>query len=516
MRGGASPRARELTASIRRVSGPVVVILAAGQGTRMRSSTPKLLHSICGRPMIGWVVAAARAAGAGKVVVVDAPGEPLRASLDADIVSVVQEQPFGTAHALRAAEAQIDEDASVIVLNGDVPLITTDTIAALAHAQADTDAAATILTATVEDPTGYGRVVRAADGSVEQVVETKRPADAKPAELQIREINSGVYAFAGGALLEALALVGKDNAQGEYYLPDVLPILRGQGHLVTALELEDVDETLGINDRVQLAAVRAVAQRRINEALMLGGATIVDPANTVIDVDVTLASDTLIEPGTALHGSTSVGEGSTIGPHTTLTDTTVGRDSEVVHSYSTGATIGDHVSVGPFSYLRPGTVLRDGSKVGAFVEIKSSEVGARTKVPHLSYIGDATIGEDTNIAASTITANYDGYAKHRTKIGSRVHTAVDTTFVAPVEIGDDAWTAAGSVITDDIPDGELGIARARQTNIEGYAERVRARHKGDADAPSNTDADAPSNTDADAPSNTDADAPSDTSHTSEH
>ena len=490
------------------MSGPVVVILAAGQGTRMRSRTPKLLHPICGRPMIGWVVAAARAAGAGKVVVVDAPGEPLRASLDAAIVSVVQEQAFGTAHALRAAEAHIDEDASVIVLNGDVPLITTDAVAALAQTRASAGAAATILTATVEDPTGYGRVVRAADGSVEQVVETKRPADATPAELQIQEINSGVYAFAGAALLEALALVGNDNAQSEYYLPDVLPILRGQGHLVTALELEDVDETLGINDRVQLAAVRAVAQRRINDALMLGGATIVDPANTVIDVDVTLASDTLIEPGTALHGSTSVGEGSTIGPHTTLTDTAVGRESEVVHSYASGATIGDHVSVGPFAYLRPGTVLHEGSKVGAFVEIKSSEVGARTKVPHLSYIGDATIGEDTNIAASTITANYDGFAKHRTKIGSRVHTAVDTTFVAPVEIGDDAWTAAGSVLTDDVADGELGIARARQTNIEGYAERVRARHERDADMSTDTD--------ADTSTDTDADAPSDTGHASEH
>jgi bifunctional UDP-N-acetylglucosamine pyrophosphorylase/glucosamine-1-phosphate N-acetyltransferase len=292
---------------------------------------------------------------------------------------------------------------------------------------------------------------------------------------------------------------------------------------VTALELEDVDETLGINDRVQLAAVRAVAQRRINEALMLGGATIVDPANTVIDVDVTLASDALIEPGTALHGRTSVGDGSTIGPHTTLTDTAVGSESEVVHSYATGVTIGDRVSVGPFAYLRPGTVLHGGSKVGAFVEIKSSEVGARTKVPHLSYIGDATIGEDTNIAASTITANYDGYTKHRTKIGSRVHTAVDTTFVAPVEIGDDAWTAAGSVLTDDVADGELGIARARQTNIEGYAERVRARHASDsgassatdADASSDSDADASSDSDADASSDSDADAASDTGHTPE-
>jgi bifunctional UDP-N-acetylglucosamine pyrophosphorylase/glucosamine-1-phosphate N-acetyltransferase len=452
----------------------------------MRSKTPKLLHPICGRPMIGWVAAAARAADASRIVVVDAPGEPLRGSLDADIVSVVQEQALGTADALRAAQAHIDQDASVVVLNGDVPLITADTVAALVRTHADTGAAATILTATVEDPTGYGRVVRAADGSVEQVVETKRPEDATPADLQIREINSGVYAFAGAALLTALAQVGNDNAQGEYYLPDVLPILRGQGHLVTALQLEDVDETLGINDRVQLAAVRAVAQRRINEALMLGGATIVDPANTVIDVDVRLAPDTLIEPGTALHGSTSVGEGSTVGPHATLIDTTVGRESQVIRSDAIGVTIGDHVSVGPFACLRPGTVLRDGAKAGSFVEIKNSDVGARSKVPHLSYIGDATIGEDTNLGASTITANYDGHAKNRTKIGSRVLTGVDTTFLAPVEIGDDTSTGAGSVITDDIPDGGLGIARPRQTNIEDYAERVRARHENGETAPSDT------------------------------
>jgi bifunctional UDP-N-acetylglucosamine pyrophosphorylase / glucosamine-1-phosphate N-acetyltransferase len=457
----------------------VVVILAAGQGTRMRSRTPKLLHSICGRPMIGWVVASARAAGAGKIVVVDAPGEPLRSFLDDSIISVVQEQARGTADALRAAQAHIDPDASVVVLNGDVPLITADTVAALARAQAETGAAATILTALVDDPTGYGRVVRADDGSVEKVVETKRPEDATAAELEIREINSGVYAFAGAALLPALARVGNDNAQGEYYLPDVLPILRGQGHLVTALELEDIDETLGVNDRVQLAAVRTVAQRRITEALMLGGATIVDPINTVIDANVRLAPDTLIEPGTALHGTTSVGEGSTIGPHTTLTDVTVGSESTVIHSFATGMTIGDHVSVGPFAYLRPGTVLREGSKAGTFVEIKNSDVGARSKVPHLSYIGDATIGEDANLGASTITANYDGYAKHRTEIGSRVHTSVDTTLVAPVELGDDAYTGAGSVITEDVPDGELGIARPRQKNIEGYADRVRDRREAD-------------------------------------
>jgi bifunctional UDP-N-acetylglucosamine pyrophosphorylase/glucosamine-1-phosphate N-acetyltransferase len=461
---------------MRAVSGPVVVILAAGQGTRMRSKTPKLLHQLCGQPMIGWVVAAARTAGASRIVVVDAPGEPLRSSLEEDVVSVVQEQALGTADALRAAAAEIDQDASVVVLNGDVPLIAAETIATLARTQRETGAAATILTARVEDPTGYGRVVRAADGSVEKVVETKKPEDATPEELAIREINSGIYAFAGSALLPALARVGNDNAQGEYYLPDVLPLLRHQGHLVTALELTGTDETLGVNDRVQLAAVRAIAQRRINDALMRAGATIIDPDHTVIDWGVELASDTLIHPGCGLHGRTRVGEGSVIGPHTTLVDVTVGAGSEVIHSHAVGAEIGDGVSVGPFAYLRPGAVLREGSKAGTFVEIKNSEVGARSKVPHLSYIGDATIGEDSNLGASTITANYDGFAKHRTTIGSGVHTAVDTTFVAPVEVGDDAWIGAGSVITKDVPEGALGIARERQRNVENYSDRVRERH----------------------------------------
>ncbi|MGH2863032.1 MAG: bifunctional UDP-N-acetylglucosamine diphosphorylase/glucosamine-1-phosphate N-acetyltransferase GlmU [Solirubrobacteraceae bacterium] len=463
------------------MSGPVVVILAAGQGTRMRSQTPKLLHPLCGRPMIGWVVAAAKRAAASRIVVVDAPGEPLRPVLDEDVLSVVQEQALGTADALRAAQGHIDPEACVIVLNGDVPLISPKTVAALAQTQQDTGAAATILTARFDDPTGYGRVVRARDGTVERVVETKQPQDASPEELDIKEINSGVYAFAGAALVPALARVGNGNAQGEYYLPDVLPLLRRQGHLVTALELDDVDETLGVNDRVQLAAACAIAQRRINDELMRGGATLIDPDHTVIDFGVTLAPDTLIQPGCSLHGATSVGEGSVIGPHTTLTDVSVGAHASVIHSYATGAEIGDRVSVGPFAYLRPGAVLREGSKAGTFVEIKNSDVGARSKVPHLSYIGDATIGEDTNLGASTITANYDGYSKYRTTIGSHVHTGVHTSLVAPVELGDDSTAGAGSVITKDVPEGALGIARERQRNIESYADRVRDRHAPDGD-----------------------------------
>jgi len=427
--------------------------------------------------MIGWVLAAARAAGAGKIVVVDAPGLPLRAELPDDVVTVVQEPALGTAHAVSAAAGEITSAGTVVVLNGDVPLIRPETISALAAAHAHTGVAATMLSAVLEDPSGYGRVVRDQDGTVERVVETKQPQDATAAELLIREVNSGVYAFDADALLPALQDVGNANAQGEYYLPDVLPILRSRGHGVAAFELGDPVEMFNVNDRVQLAAARSEAQRRIAEALMLGGATIVDPANTLIDVDVSLAPDTRVEPGCSLCGMTAVGEGSTIGPHTTLIDTVVGQRSTVVHSYAVGATLEDGVSVGPFAYLRPGAVLRDGAKAGTFVEIKNSEVGARSKVPHLSYIGDATIGEDANLGASTITANYDGVHKHRTRIGDRVHTSVDTTLVAPVQVGDDSTTGAGSVITDDVPEGALAIARSRQTNIDGYAQRVKERTK---------------------------------------
>ncbi len=455
------------------MTAPVVVILAAGQGTRMRSRTPKLLHPVCGRTMIAWPLAAARGAGAGKLIVVDAPGEPLRAALPADVEVAVQLQARGTADAVNAAAPLIDPEATVIVLAGDVPLITAQTLAALAEHHRRQGAAATILTAVLEDPSGYGRVVRAIDGTVERVVETKAAGDASELELQIREVNTGIFAFDAAALLEALPKVRADNAQGELYLPDVLPILREHERTVVAFELQDPSETLGINDRRQLAAVRAIAQRRILDAHMLAGVTVVDPAVTVVDVEVTIGADSVIEPFTSLHGSTAVGSGSTIGPHSTLIDASVGSHATILHSYVKEAVIGERVSVGPFAYLRPGAVLREGSKAGTFVEIKNSEVGAGSKVPHLSYIGDASIGENTNLGASTVTANYDGYKKHRTTIGSGVRIGVDTTLVAPVTVGDEAYTGAGSVITDDVPARALGVARGQQRNIDGYAQRRR-------------------------------------------
>jgi bifunctional UDP-N-acetylglucosamine pyrophosphorylase / glucosamine-1-phosphate N-acetyltransferase len=455
------------------VTAPVVVILAAGQGTRMRSTVQKLLHPLCGRAIIQWPVAAARAAGAGKIVVVDGPERRLQEALDGTVTLVVQERPLGTADALRSAMGEVGEDDTVVVVTGDAPLIRPETLRALVDSHEASGAAGTIVTMTLEDPSGYGRVVRAPDGTVERVVETKAPGDASELELHIREVSTGMFAFDGGALAGALAEVRADNAQGEHYLPDVLPILRAHERTVEAFVLSDPDELLGINDRVQLAEVTAVAQRQIHERHMRAGVTIVNPAATVIDTEVTIGQDTVIAPFTTLHGETVIGGGSTVGPNSTLIDATVGDHSKVLHSYVTGAVIGDRVSVGPFAYLRPGTILREGSKAGTFVEIKNSDVGRGTKVPHLSYIGDADIGEETNLGASTITANYDGYRKHRTTIGSRVKTSVDTTLVAPVSVGDDAYTAAGSVITTDVPEGALGVARSRQTNLDGYAERRR-------------------------------------------
>ncbi len=462
------------------MNAPVVVILAAGHGTRMRSRTPKLLHTICGRTMIGWIVGAARAAGAGGVIVVDAPGEPLRSHLDADVRVTVQPEPDGTGGALRAALPALPDQGTVIVINADVPLLSAGTIRALGESHARSGAAATVATSCVDDAAGWGRIVRAADGGIERIVETRAPGDATPAELEITEVNTGIYGFSAAALKPALAQLRNDNVQREYYLTDVAAIICAAGQRVEAFELPDATESFNVNDRAQLARATAVAQRRILERHMLAGVTIVNPETTVIDADVSLGQDVRVEPGSALRGSTRVGAGSVIGPHSTLIDAVVGADAQVLHSYVVGAVVGDRASVGPFASLRPGTVLHADAKAGTFVEIKNSEVGERSKVPHLSYIGDATIGEATNIGASTITANYDGAAKHRTTIGSRVRTGVDTTLMAPVTLADDAYTGAGSVITRDIPPGALGVARERQRNIEGYAERVRERRQREA------------------------------------
>jgi bifunctional UDP-N-acetylglucosamine pyrophosphorylase / glucosamine-1-phosphate N-acetyltransferase len=460
-----------------RVPAPTVVILAAGEGTRMRSSQPKVLHPVCGRPLIEWAVTAAQEAGARRIVVVDGPKRMLEGHLPEGVEVAIQEQPRGTGDAVAAARAHIGGDDTVVVTMGDVPLVTAETLTGLAEAHESSGAAATMLTAELEDPTGYGRVVRGAEGEVERVVETKTEGDASPEELAIREVNTGIYAFRGKALLEALDRLDPDNAQGELYLPDVLPILAGQGERVGAHTAGDHTATLGINDRADLAHVAEIARRRINEAHMRAGVTIVDPRTAYIDARVTIGKDTVVEPCTSMKGETAIGEGTTIGAHTTIVDSTVEDGATILHSHLDHAHVGPNALVGPFAYLRPGAHLHEKAKAGTFVEIKNSTIGRGTKVPHLSYIGDADVGEGTNIGAGNITANYDGVSKHRTTIGSNVHTSVDTMFVAPVTVGDDAYTGAGSVITEDVPPGALGIARERQTNIEGYAERVSRRER---------------------------------------
>ena len=450
---------------------PTVVILAAGQGTRMRSQLPKPLHDLCGRPLIAWSIAAAREAGAGRIVVVVGPAGELDGHLGDDVVLAVQAEARGTGDAVRAAAGAIAPDGTVVVLAGDVPLITGAFIAELAAAHAASRAAATMATMVLADPSGYGRVVRGDDGAVERVVETRRPGDATPAELELDEVNTGIFAFSGAALLAALDGLRADNAQGEYYLPDVLPVLAAAGAPVAAHLANDPALLLGVNDRVDLAVVRAEAQRGILERHMLAGVTIVSPATTCIDYAVEIGADTVIEPCTQLRGATRIGAGATIGPHSTVIDSDLGDRTRVIHSHLDRCELREGASAGPFAYLRPGALLRERARAGTFVEIKNSDIGADAKVPHLSYIGDADIGEATNMGAGSITANYDGRAKHRTEIGARVHGGVDTSYVAPVTVGDDAWTAAGSVVTEPVPPGALAVARARQRNVPDYDQR---------------------------------------------
>jgi bifunctional UDP-N-acetylglucosamine pyrophosphorylase / glucosamine-1-phosphate N-acetyltransferase len=449
------------------------VVMAAGQGTRMNSALPKVLHELCGRPMVAWPVLAAREAGAQRIVVVTSPEIDLATALPAGVETAVQPVADGTGGAVLAALPHTDPGVPVVVLSGDVPLVSAGALTELVAAHAANGAAATMATTELDDPTGYGRVIRNADDHVEGVVETKAGGDATAEQLLLREINTGIYCFDHAALAQALPRVTTHNAQGERYLPDVLPLLREQGLVVAAHVVGDPALVLGINDRVALADVRALAQRRILEAHMRAGVTIVDPATTLVDADVTIGRDTVVEPSTYLRGATTVGADARLGPSTTIIDSRVGDGVTVRHSYLDRAELHAGATVGPFAYLRPGAVLRDGAKAGTFVEIKNSDIGAGTKVPHLSYVGDADVGPGTNLGASTITANYDNRTKtkSRTTIGANVKTSVDTTLVAPVTLGDGAYTAAGSVVTDDVPDGALAVARARQRNIEGYADR---------------------------------------------
>ncbi|MFD9948010.1 bifunctional UDP-N-acetylglucosamine diphosphorylase/glucosamine-1-phosphate N-acetyltransferase GlmU [Nonomuraea sp. NPDC059023] len=456
-----------------------VIVLAAGEGTRMKSQTPKVLHEVCGRALVDHMLAAARDLKPERLIVVigharERVGAHL-AETSPDARAVVQREQRGTGHAVRTVLEETGTiNGTVLVTYGDVPLLRAETLAALLAKHADDGNAVTVLTARVPDPTGYGRIVRDESGAVLQIVEHK---DATDDQRAIDEMNSGIYAFDGLLLADAVKRVSTDNAQGEEYLTDVLSILREDGHRVGAHVAADYAEVEGVNDRVQLAFVRKVLNQRVLESHMRGGVTVVDPASTWVDVQVRLAPDAVIHPGTQLHGETVVGEGAEIGPATTLTDTTVGPGAVVRNAVCDNAEIGPDASVGPYAYLRPGTVLGRKSKAGTFVEMKNTQVGERSKVPHLSYAGDATIGDDVNIGAAVIFVNYDGVNKHRTTVRDGAFVGCDSMLVAPVTVGDGAYTAAGSVIDGDVPPGAIGVARARQRNIEKWVLRRRAGTK---------------------------------------
>lgn len=454
-----------------------VVILAAGSGTRMKSPQPKVLHSVLGETLLGHVLSAVTAIDSSQVVVVVGHGRDevvdYLAHTWPDVSTVVQEHQNGTGHAVSVALEANPELAqgTVVVLSGDAPLITTEDISALVSAAQGNGAA--VLTATVSDPHGYGRIVRNDDGSVCCIVEEK---DATPEQRTISEVNSGAYAFNGAVLHSALGALKAHNAQGELYLTDVIEIAQTSGHSVSATVTVEAN-ILGVNDRRQLAHAGAVLRTRINDAHMVAGVTIVDPTTTWIDRKVTIESDATILPNVQLLGRTHLAAGSVIGPDSTLHDTTVLAGAHVVRTTAYEAVIGVNASVGPYTYLRPGTILGEGSKAGGFVEMKNAQLGADAKVPHLSYVGDATIGEGTNIGAATIFVNYDGVEKHHTTIGKQVRIGSDTMLIAPVTVGDGAYTAAGSVITDDVPAGSMGVGRARQRNIVDWVLRRRPGSK---------------------------------------
>jgi len=448
----------------------------------MRSATPKVLHEVGGRTLVGHVLAAVGTLHPEHLVVVVGHGRDRvvahLAEIAPEALTVVQEQQNGTGHAMRvalaglaAAGVTLDASGPVLVVAGDTPLLTGETLRSLIDVHLAQDAASTVLTAVVDDPTGYGRVLRdPATGHVTGIVEQK---DADDAQRAVREINSGVYAFDVAALRDALGRLTTDNAQGEEYLTDVLGLHVAAGLAVAAVAAPDDDEILGVNDRTHLAEARALLRDRVNTAWMRAGVTIVDPDTTWIDADVSLERDCVIERNTGLHGRTSIATGALVGPDTDLTDVVVGEGASVIRTQATGAQIGQGATVGPFTYIRPGTRLAAKAKLGAYVEAKNAVVGAGSKVPHLSYVGDVEIGEGSNIGAATVVVNYDGVAKHRTTVGDHVRIGSDTMLVAPVTIGDGAYTAAGSVITDDVPPGAMAVGRARQRNVEGWVERRR-------------------------------------------
>ena len=453
-----------------------VVVLAAGAGTRMKSDRQKTLHEIGGRSLLSHSLhAAAGVAPTHLVAVVGhqrdqvSPAvEQIAEQMHVEIRQAVQEEQNGTGHAVQVGLSAIpDFDGTVVVTNGDVPLLTPETLQALVDKHESEHAAVTVLSLEFDNPTGYGRIIRGEAGDVLEIVEEK---DATDEQRRVREVNSGVFAFDGAVLRDALARVTPDNAQGEFYITDVLGIARGDGRKVAAFVAPDARELAGVNDRVQLAEAGNELNRRLVERAMRAGATVIDPATTWIGVEVEIGRDVVIYPNTQLWGSTVIGDGAEIGPDTTLTDMEIGARAKVVRTQGELGVIGEEATVGPFTYIRPGTELGARGKLGGFVEAKNAKIGEGSKVPHLTYIGDATVGKHSNIGASSVFANYDGVQKHHTTIGDYCRTGSDTMFVAPVNIGDGAYTGAGTVVTEDVPAGALAIKEGRQRNIEGWVE----------------------------------------------
>jgi bifunctional UDP-N-acetylglucosamine pyrophosphorylase/glucosamine-1-phosphate N-acetyltransferase len=453
-----------------------VVVLAAGMGTRMKSGRAKVLHEAAGRSLLEWVLLAVEAVDPDQVSIVVGHDAERVASVCPESASVVVQEPQnGTADAARVGLGGLDGTASrVLVIPGDMPLIRGESLVDLVAHHDQSGAAATIMTVVLGDPTGYGRVIRE-DGSITGIVEEK---DATDAQRDVREVNTSVYVFDGALFSDALQRIGTDNVQGEYYLTDVIGVLVHDGGTVEAVSVEAI-EGIGVNTQGQLAEVGANLRKRINGELLESGVWMLDPSRVYVDASASIEPGVRLYPETYIYGFTTIAAGAEIGPNVELRNTRVDTGARIQQAVAINAVVGESATVGPFAYLRPGAELAANAKVGTYVEIKASHIGEGSKVPHLSYIGDATIGEDSNVGAGTITVNYDGFDKHKTVIGDRVRIGSDSMLVAPVNVGDDAYTAAGSAITDDVPAGALAIERGEQKNVDGYAEKRRGRAERD-------------------------------------
>lgn len=454
----------------------MAIVLAAGQGKRMKSKLYKVLHPVCGKPMVGHVLDAALRAGVERTVVVVGHGaEAVQSFLGTKAEYALQAEQLGTGHAVKQAKDLLgSESGSTIVVCGDTPLVTSETLQGLMELHESRGAAATVLTANLDQPHGYGRVIRSKDGSVLRIVEQK---DCNPQEDAVKEINTGTYCFDNAKLFAALEKVTNENAQGEFYLTDVIGIFRNEGEVVEAYMSDDIAESIGVNDRLALSQAEGFMRERLAKHHMLNGVTIIDPASTYIGADVTIGADTVLYPGTVLKGTTTIGEACQIGPHADIEDSVIHNGVAIKHSVVSKSEIGDEVTVGPFANLRPGTKLGRKVKIGDFVEVKNATIDEGSKVSHLSYVGDAQVGKNVNIGCGAITVNYDGYNKAVTTIEDDAFVGSNVNLIAPVTIGKGAYVVAGSTITHAVPDNDLAIARPRQENKAGYAEKIRGRAK---------------------------------------